>query len=316
LRIDDSAGAAAAFTGALAAAPEDIESLRGRATAAGRRQDFPAAIADLGRLLALRDDDEARRARGVARLQSGDAAGARDDLSRLLAKTPADAELLFFRATASLRAADFPAAEADFTAVLTSRPKEPDALNGRGLARLLRGQFAAAEADFTTSLTLQPKAGDVLANRGQLRFLRGDFAAAESDLAAALASPGANPTLALWRHLAARRRGASDPNLASAAQAFAPQWPMDRWPMAAVRYFLGEVGADALRTAKDDLQRCEAAFYLGQAALLAGDVAAATREFQAAAAMPVHGSFARIGAQAELARLQKEKGPGAVAPSP
>ncbi len=316
LRSDHSAEALAAFTAALAIAPADVDALRGRATAAGRAENFPAAIADLTTLLKAQPDDAAaRQARGVARLQSGDAKGAAEDFTVLLKIAPADAELLFFRATAKLRAADLPAAEADFSAVLRVRPQEPDALNGRGLARLLQGQFATAEADFSASLAANPNAGDVLANRGQLRFMRGNFAAAETDLAAALARPGANPTLALWHTIAARRLHRPD-MLARSAQQLSPAWPADRWPMAAVRYFLGETGADALRTVDGTLQRCEAAFYLGQAALLNGKRAEAEKEFRAAAAADARGSFAKIAAQAELARLEKDKGPGAAAPSP
>ncbi len=70
------------------------------------------------------------------------------------------------------------------------------------------------------------------------------------------------------------------------------------------------------RAADGVLQRCEAAFYLGQAALLTGRREEAAKEFRAAASSEARGSFAKIAAQAELARLQKDKGPGVTAPSP
>ena len=86
--------------------------------------------------------------------------------------------------------------------------------------------------------------------------------------------------------------------------------------MAAVRFFLGETGPDALLKADGALQRCEAAFYLGQAALLNGKRDEAEKQFRAAASADIRGSFAKIAAQAELARIEKDKGPGAKAPSP
>ncbi|TAL01756.1 MAG: tetratricopeptide repeat protein [Rhodospirillaceae bacterium] len=310
LRANHSADAIATFSTLLATSPDNVDALHGRATALGRQGNFTAAIADLDALLKLRPDDkEALKARGVAALQADKLQPAIADFTRLLTLTPGDVETLFFRATARFRAGDIANAESDFDAVLAKRPRDPDALAGRALARMTAGRLAEAETDFSIALTIAPHAGTLLADRGRLRVLRGDYSGAAQDLAAAMETMAATPDVAVWRFIADGRNNQDGVKALSAARRkFAADISRKAsWPMAAVRYFLGEIPAAEMITDVGDhpLQQCEAAYYLGQAALARRDRAEAMRQFATATSTDARGSFAFIGAKIELAKLHK-----------
>ena len=309
LRGNQSAEAIAAFSAVLARDPTHVEALRGRATAYGRQENFAAAIADLDALLKRAPNDvPALKARGVARLQSGGPAEAIPDFTRLLESTD-DIEARFFRATAYFRNRQPHEAESDFSAVLTQAPGEPDALSGRGLARLMQGELAAAEADFTAALAAKPGAGDILGNRGQLRLLRGDFAGADADLGLALNTDAANLTLALWRSITGLRAGREARVVRAELDTVSRRLGRSTWPSPVVAHSLGALSdAELLVAARQgeadaDLRLSETYFYLGEEALIRGAKPEAERMFRQALTRGVHGSFADIGAQIELAKL-------------
>lgn len=111
----DPVSARESFDRALAAEPQNVAALDGRARAAAAQRDFAGAIADLDSLLwMVPDDAEALSLRAAARRQSGDRAGAMADAEAAVAADPASAVAYFERGAVRAVAGDREGARADW----------------------------------------------------------------------------------------------------------------------------------------------------------------------------------------------------------
>jgi lipoprotein NlpI len=213
------------------------------------------------------------------------------------------------RADAYLDLGDVDRALNDDSEALRIRPEYPAVFNNRGNAHEERGEHGRAIADYDAAIAQSPNSEQAFRNRGRARFFLGEFAAAEQDFARALQLQPDNPYAILWRYLALARAGkASADALRQAAM------PLDHadWPWPAIAAFLGEadrpaVIAAAQRGEPDAIpqQGCEAAFFLGEKAVLDGDFAAARDLLSEAAKVCRPGSVEHPSARFELARLPR-----------
>ena len=108
--------------------------------------------------------------------------------------------------------------------------------------------------------------------------------------------------------LAARR---TDANYDDALRGSLADLGRETWPSAIVRFMVGEANVDAVRRAANDLdpkvaadQTCEADFYLGEWAAIAGDRATAVPLIERAEQTCPHNFVEYLGAKAALARLR------------
>ena len=163
---------------------------------------------------------------------------------------------------------------ADFAAALEITPGEPAPYVGRSIVYRQIGDYEKAIADDDAAIVHSPGYALAFTNRGIANFYAGHFAAAAEDFAKSHADDPAEPDFVLWLHLAHARAGQNDSEeLARNAEKI----DRNRWAGAAVYFYLGQVKAEdlpaAAATGNSVIQRqqgCEASFYLGEDALLAG----------------------------------------------
>ncbi|MDB5432100.1 MAG: hypothetical protein JWP35_3216 [Caulobacter sp.] len=234
-------------------------------------------------------------------------------LDRLLAAPDATAEqraaALQFRANIRFLNKHDPAgAIADMDAALALFPDNADWLIYRGAYRSSAGQPALALVDFNRAIALRPDAWQPHRARGLalLHLLR--FQEAADDLRQALTVNPDLPFVALELHIARLRMGQDD------GEAFArdtTRFDMNRWPGPIIAFYQGRLSGEvllAMATADLSLdrpeQRCEASYYVGEAALAAGDRARARTLFRAAKATCPMEYSEWSGAVAELTRLR------------
>ena len=328
--------AIAAFSQALQAAPDHVGARVGRGVAHFRSDDEPAALEDLTRALALDPSNrEALRYRSWMLAQRGRFADAMADYDASLSVVPTDAGMLNGRGLLRERMGDHARAVADFTAALAAAPRFAEALQNRAESFANAGDFGRAVADDTAALALGGGANraKLLARRGwsflgadDATLAIGDFRRAirlapgvpglERALGYALFDDGAfaasaavmpqglepltDPYGALFLHLARARAGVPDPaGLATAAAL----WPSSAWPRPVFEFFLGQRTRAALEAAAANIdQRCEAAFYIGEAEVLQGRLAAGRDAFRTAEAICPHRFVEWKAARMELRR--------------
>ncbi len=173
---------------------------------------------------------------------------------------------------------------ADFAAALEITPGEPAPYVGRSIVYRQMGDYDKAIADDDAAIAHSPGYAFAFTNRGIANFYAGHFAAAAEDFAKSRADDPAEPDFVLWLHLAHARAGQNDSEeLARNAEKI----DRNRWAGAAVYFYLGQVKAEGLPAAaasgNSAIQRqqgCEASFYLGEDALLAGHKDEARKFFQ------------------------------------
>lgn len=157
-------------------------------------------------------------------------------------------------------------AAADYTASLERVPNERKTLLLRGNAYHLNGQYDLAIADYTQALKVQEDAG-VYENRGISEYALGQYKLAIWDFSTArkLSPSGYD---AMFLYLAQRRAGVAtaDDDLS----AFAKTLNEGAWPWPIVDFYLGRSSYDDVLmlaqrgdVATQQVQRCEAAYYVG-----------------------------------------------------
>ncbi|OAI40310.1 hypothetical protein AYO40_04880 [Planctomycetaceae bacterium SCGC AG-212-D15] len=152
----DGSAAAAAYSRALALAPEYYPAHAGCYTIARSSNDGPAQVAALTACLALRPHEAPLHFhRGLARFQLNDYFAALEDLNTCLRGRPEHSLAHYWRGRIHCLAARWNDAEADFTAALAQDAKMGAAYAGRGLARahLGRDRDAVADAELATRST-------------------------------------------------------------------------------------------------------------------------------------------------------------------
>ncbi len=225
---------------------------------------------------------------GIGAQQRGDWSQAADLYGQALAlgelSPKGRAQVLGLRANAYGTQGLHDKAIADFTDAIKIAPADPTPLVGRSIVHRQTGDYDRAIADDDAALKLVPDYTFAFTNRGMANFYAGRFAAAAGDFAKSQAADPTEPDFVLWLHLSRARAGQDDAQeLARMAAKVDPK----SWAGPAVALFLGQMKPEEVRAAAADknpvLQRqqgCEAAFYLGEDALLHGRKDEARTQFQ------------------------------------
>ena len=171
------------------------------------------------------------------------------------------------------------------------------------------GDLASAVATYDSIVRLWPDDVPVYANRGFARFAAGDFSGAAADFERAAQGMSANPYVPLWRYLARARLGEKDP---AELERSLKSIDQTAWPAPVLGLFLSRDKPEAVRAAaaKGDAagradRGCEAAFYLGEYALLEGRRDDALTLLRQAGDQCPAGMTERAAARGEAARLAK-----------
>jgi lipoprotein NlpI len=195
------------------------------------------------------------------------------------------AQVLGLRANAYGATGAFDKALADFAAAMDAVPGQPAPYVGRSTVYRQMRDYAHAIEDASTAIDHSPGYALAYTNRGLANFYTGNFAAAADDFLESHKDDPGEPDFVLWLHLSRARAGQDDHvEFAGNAARINPQ----EWSGPAVYFFLGTIKAEDLpglaASPNPVLQRqqgCDASFYLGEAALIAGDKDEARRQFQA-----------------------------------
>ncbi len=243
--------------------------------------------------------------------QQGKLQEAVNDFSRAIQIDPQYHHAITNRGFAYLEGGNPQTAEADLTQSLTIAPNQPFVLGMRGEARLLQGNITQAIVDQKQAVQLDPQNAALHSDLGFSYFFSQDFPAAiaEFNLAAQLA-PEQMKVLNPWLYVAMVR---SDQKAAADAkfQSTLSQSPDMRDSVdTLLAFLLGTISEADLIKAIDlkDMERakaqtCEARFFIGEKALIAGDNATATQNFQQALNTNMKNLSAYRGAQYALKKF-------------
>ena len=186
--------AAEAFTGIIAAAPDNSAAYHGRGMARINQNDYAGAIMDFDRALALDPGDAIGfNERGYAKMRMGDLKGALPDYDRCIALNPNYAPVHTNRGMMLRSSGNTQGAVLDFNRALAIAPNNERALTERASLRLSLGDAAGALADDSAIIAVDPKSSSVRYNRGLAHEKLGDRAGAVADYQGALAL---NPAMA------------------------------------------------------------------------------------------------------------------------
>jgi lipoprotein NlpI len=252
---------------------------------------YQPAIRDFDQALKFAPEaTDARFNRGAAYSKLGQWDRALADFDALLAAVPNDPNTLYARAWIHAQRGDDGKAIADLDQVLAQVPDDVDALVDRGGLNIRAGRYKAAVADFTALLKLEPSSAAAAYNRGRAHYAGGAFKSAAADFALALKLRTDNPYAALRAHLAEARLAGKFPQDDAALKSAVDKLEPEVWPRPLLELFLGRGDPQGLLAGIAQLPEglrapvlCEANYYLGERAAIAGDKAAARKFFQAAA---------------------------------
>ncbi len=264
-------------------ADSEADVLTARGLAYTQKQDWDAAARDFNAALKHEaDDPEARFGLGIVYSGQGDGAAAIRELDSVIA-----------------RGSNLGRNQNDIL---------PDAFAERGDIYLTIGQYQRGIEDFDQALRRRPGDAGAHDGRGQAEFHLGAFDKAEADLAAAA---DGDPQMAyhpLWLYLAQAHQGKDGK---AELERRSAKLDLKPWPGPVVDFYRGKAGADDVftvaragdaKTQRDQI--CEADFYLGEHALLAGDKDKGRDLLQQAAGSCDRRFIEYAGAKAELARIE------------
>ncbi|MBX3429529.1 MAG: tetratricopeptide repeat protein [Hyphomonadaceae bacterium] len=202
---------------------------------------------------------------------------------------------------------DVDAAVADIDAALLLSPGDPALLRIRAAYLTTAGYANLAMEDLDRAVMLEPNSPLSRRARGIAYLHLAQYQEAATDLQTTLLLNPAQPYAALELHIARLHLNAPD------AEEFArntARFSVHEWPAPLLAYYRGEVGEeDVLRLASREAdrngagQRCEAAYYTGQSALVEARTSRARALFQEAAEGCPFDFSERGGALEELSRL-------------
>ena len=246
---------------------------------------------------------------GLASKTKGDFDRAITDFSEAIRLNPQRTSAYDYRGNAYEAKGDLDRAIADYNEAIRLYPKFATAYYDRGNAYSTKGEFERAIADYSQVIRIHPKHPAGFTNRGRAYFYAGSLGQARSDFKQALTLDPKHAYAALWLDLAERRD-----NLPSTLPQVAKQLDLTVWPAPIVKFFLGDLTADALLGAATDPnsetmrgQICEANFYTAELELLKHVKKEALRLFQIAASDCPRSFIEWRAATAELSRLNSNR---------
>lgn len=250
--------------------------------------------------------------RGNALQQKGEVDKAIADFDEAIKLEPKSANAYNNRGTVKNEKGDADGAIEDFNVAIKHNARYASAYFNRANALAAKGDSAGAIKDYDTAIRLNRRNVNAYIARGALQLASGATAKARSDMKAAAALDAKNAYTALWHDIAERR--AKQKGVLINAKA-AKGLDMKAWPAPVVQLFTGEIKQDAVLAAADNsdatlkqAHTCEANFYGGEYALIAGAREDAVKLFEAAAKDCPHGFLEGIAANAELKGLGSKVG--------
>lgn len=208
-------------------------------------------------------------------------------------------------------------AHVDFRRAVELRPDFAEAYNQLGVQFTLMGQFDSAYDALDAAIELAPQADFPLLNRGMALHYAGRSELALRDLEHYYRRDTLDPYRVIWLYLVQRQL---DP--ATAQQRLRTLTPMVRpgWGQTMLYYLDGQIDANRLLAlaeqpwenregdpANRDERLCEAYFYIGQQALIAGDDATAANFFRLAVASNIYEFVEHNFALFELRLLEQQQ---------
>ena len=245
---------------------------------------------------------------GVTHLQMQEYDRAIRDFDRALALQPGLVVAWKNRALAYRGKGDFERSLADYDQAIVFAPNDARLITERGAGFVLLGDYSRALKDFDRAIGLKPDHAPAIESRGRVHFYLGNFAQAAADLQRALTFDSTDAYGTLWLHLVRQRLRQDDSQDFAAHAALVDS---TQWPAPVVQYFFGRLRADSLRALaaaadpKAPHQRC-VAFYLGEEALLEGELTSAKELFEETRTSCPREQSEHKGAIAELQRLARE----------
>jgi tetratricopeptide (TPR) repeat protein/V8-like Glu-specific endopeptidase len=176
---------------------------------------------------------------------------------------------------------------ADFDKAIQLYPAAADAYSGRAYVFIQQGQMKQAITAFDKALSYDEKASYVLGGRASAYEIMGDHDSALRDYAKAVEFEPSEPFIRLlW--LVEQARAGKTAEAKKGFADFAADTRYDDWPRALAQCLSGEIDTAALERIADEgsvydkqAHAFDRDFYLGQAALIAGDSATAQKRLQA-----------------------------------
>ncbi len=247
---------------------------------------------------------------GLVRLNAGRYAEARAALDKAVALNPKDANSLYQRGTALADLGDFAAGRADVEKAIELNAGDTSYYEQLAVIHLAEGDPDAALAAVEQATKVDP---GLLGFDGMItHYLAGAFDRTKAMAAVAIKDVPDYPYTYIWKALAQKAAG---DNAAAVASLDAGKKAVGKtdWPVPVMDYLAGRIPESKLRSlaqsndAKTEAERlCEVNFYIGEAAHLAGDQAAAKAALQAAV-------DTRIYHYLELAAAKARAGAAAIA---
>jgi lipoprotein NlpI len=295
------------FNSAIRINPRIANAFNNRGIAYDYKSEYDRAIQDYEQAIRLQPNyPDAFNNRGLVYQELGKYDQALQDFDQAIHLKPDYAEAIASRAATYTAKGEYDRAIEECTRAIKLEPNYAGNFNDRATAYLGKKDYQRALQDLDHAVQLSPRDPHVLATRGITYFYRGEFKAAENDLTSALRLAPKEPSTTVWLYLTQVRSGE---NAGDALRKSSPGLkPV--WPEPAARYYLGSLGpTDFLALTKstdankERRQRCQAYFFLGEAALIHGDQTEARKMFQESVATLVLDSYEHFGAIAELDRL-------------
>ncbi len=245
---------------------------------------------------------------GLVRLNAGRYAEARATLDKAVALNPKDANSLYQRGTALADLGDFAAGRADVEKAIELNAGDTSYYEQLAVIHLAEGDPDAALAAVEQATKVDPGYWGLT---GMItHYLAGAFDRTKAMAAAAIKDVPDYPYTYIWKALAQKAAG---DNAAAVASLDAGKKAVGKtdWPVPVMDYLAGRIPESKLRSlaqsndAKTEAERlCEVNFYIGEAAHLAGDQAAAKAALQAAVDTRIYHYLELAAAKARLAQLQ------------
>lgn len=281
------------FTVATDLLPVAYLAYSGRAEAKIGLDDYAGAIEDFSVQIRAEDPQALDRVylkRGQARMALGEVAAAAEDFAAAIKLTPDLAPAHLFRSYALKHLGRMDEALAALDRAIAIAPQYAQAHSARSWAHQELGRSEQALADADQAIALLPDIPDFVLNRAMLHDLldRPDAARADYERAIALAEDKESNVVWFYAkfHLdLLSRRLEGKPNDAYLADVLT--WP-DCWQKRIGLFMAGKTNTESLfkdaaqakRLPERNNQQCEAHYFAGMMALLAGDRAAAVRELE------------------------------------
>lgn len=295
------------FNAAIRIKPGIANAFNNRGITYDYKGEYDLAIRDYDQAIQLQPDyPDAFNNRGLVYQEKGAYDRALEDFDQAIRLKPDYAEAVASRAATYVSKGEYDRAIEECTRAIKLEPNYAGDFNDRAVAYLGKKDYQRALKDLDHAVQLSPQDPHVLATRGIAHFYVGEFKAAENDFTLALRLAPKEPSTAVWLYLAQVRGGE---NAGDALRKNSPGLK-SIWPEPAARLYLGSLRpTDFLASAKSmdanqgRKQRCQAYFFLGEAALIHGDQTEARKMFQASVATAVPDAYEYMGAIAELNRM-------------